>query len=572
MKENPKRQRSDKCCRFHKDKGHSTKDCFSLRAEIEKLVKKRGYLGDYVDRFHSHQRGNKRPDDNRPSEQQRERVERGKKPEQREENMPTGGIISVITEGPACGDSNNARKNLARAARRDQNSSCLTVTQSINEISKKDEEVFFGEEDLEASRGEHNDALIISATISDFWVKKILVDLGSSAYIIFHGAFQKLGLSNAQLMRVNTPLVGFSGEVCEAVSEIALPISLGSYPQRSTKMMKFLVVRAPSAYNAILGRPSLNLFRAIASTYHMKLKFPTLEGAGEAIGDSRLARECHASILLNAVEIRRRQGPDINSLKGKKQKLEQVSNEKGIHVVDGESNDREKLTATEALKHVQVVPGDPRKTLRIGSDLPIEVENTLTTFLQRNVDTFAWDDEPLPGIPPEYALHHLNVGPQMKPIKQKKRSFGPDKNKHIVDEVEKLIKAKYIRPVSYPEWLATVVLVPKTGGKWRLCIDFTDLNKACPKDLFPLPRIDLLVDSTAGCELLSFLDAHQGYNQIGLAPEDQEKTSFITDRGIYCYEVLPFGLKNARATYQRLVNKMFENLIGKNEYIIIKIQ
>ncbi|XP_075504508.1 uncharacterized protein LOC142541949 [Primulina tabacum] len=145
--------------------------------------------------------------------------------------MPTGGIISVITGGPSCGDSNKARKNLVRAARRDQNSSCLTVTQSINDISKKDEEAFFGEDDLEASRGEHNDALIISATISNFWVKKILVDSGSFADIIFHGAFQKLGLSNAKLVRVNTPLVGFAGEVVEAVGEIALPISLGSCPQ-----------------------------------------------------------------------------------------------------------------------------------------------------------------------------------------------------------------------------------------------------------------------------------------------------------------------------------------------------
>ncbi|XP_075492558.1 uncharacterized protein LOC142530620 [Primulina tabacum] len=282
--------------------------------------------------------------------------------------MPTGGILFVITEGTICGDSNNARKNLARAARRDQNSSCLTVTQSINEISTKDEEVFFGEEDLKTSRGEHNNALIISATISNFWVKKILVDSGSSADIIFHGAFQKLGMNNAQLTRVNAPLVGFSG-VVEAVGEIALPIYLGSYPRRSTKMVKFLVVKAPLAYNVILGHPSLNLFHAIASTYHMK----------------------------------------------------------GIHLVDGESNDRERMTATEALKHVEVVPGDPRKTFRIGSDLPTEVENTLTTFLQCNIDTFAWDDDPLPGIPLEYALHHLNVDPQMKPIKQKRRYFCPDK-------------------------------------------------------------------------------------------------------------------------------------------------
>lgn len=142
----------------------------------------------------------------------------------------------------------------------------------------------------------------------------------------------------------------------------------------------------------------------------------------------------------------------------------------------------------------------------------------LSRFLRENADIFAWEGESLPGIPHKYALHHLNVDPRVKPVKQKKRSCGADKGKHIAAEVEKLIKTHYIRPVSYPEWLSNVVLVPKPGGKWRLCIDFTNLNKACPKDLFPLPRIDLLVDSTAGCELLSFLDAYQGYNQIGLAP------------------------------------------------------
>lgn len=155
----------------------------------------------------------------------------------------------------------------------------------------------------------------------------------------------------------------------------------------------------------------------------------------------------------------------------------------------------------------------------------------MTIFLQHNVNAFSWADEPLPGISPNHALHHLNVNQQMKPVKQKKkRSFCPDKSKHIAAEVEKLLRAKYIRPGSYPEWLSNVVLVPKPRGKWRLCIDFTDLNKACSKDLFPLPRIDILVDSTAACELLSFLDAYQGYNQISLAPVDQGKSSFIIDQ------------------------------------------
>ena len=117
--------------------------------------------------------------------------------------------------------------------------------------------------------------------------------------------------------------------------------------------------------------------------------------------------------------------------------------------------------------------------------------------------------------------------------------------------------AGFIREVYYPDWLANVVLVKKANGKWRMCSDFTDLNKACPKDSFPLPRIDQLVDSIAGHKFLTFMDAFLRYNQIKMAEEDQEKTAFITSQGLYFYKVIPFGLKNAGATYQRLVNKIF---------------
>ena len=101
----------------------------------------------------------------------------------------------------------------------------------------------------------------------------------------------------------------------------------------------------------------------------------------------------------------------------------------------------------------------------------------------------------------------------------------------------------------YPNWLANVILVKKANGKWRMCVDFTNLNKACSKDSFPLPMIDQLMDSTAGHKLLTFMDTFSGYNQIKMAEEDQEKTAFITSQGLYCYKVMPFGLKNAGATY-----------------------
>jgi hypothetical protein len=107
----------------------------------------------------------------------------------------------------------------------------------------------------------------------------------------------------------------------------------------------------------------------------------------------------------------------------------------------------------------------------------------------------------MPGIDPSVIVHKLNVDPNYRPVKQRRRTFAAERNQTVAEEVEKLLKVGFIREIDYPEWLANVVLVKKSSGKWRMCVDFTDLNKACPKDSFPLPRIDLLVDSTSGHQL-----------------------------------------------------------------------
>ena len=111
----------------------------------------------------------------------------------------------------------------------------------------------------------------------------------------------------------------------------------------------------------------------------------------------------------------------------------------------------------------------------------------------------------------------------------------------------------------YPEWLANTVVVKKKNEKWQVCVDFTDLNKACPKDPFPMPLIDQLVDATVGHPRMSFLDAFQRYHKIPLALNDQEKTTFVTPIGNYQYKVMPFSLKNAESTYQRMITRMFES-------------
>ena len=173
------------------------------------------------------------------------------------------------------------------------------------------------------------------------------------------------------------------------------------------------------------------------------------------------------------------------------------------------------------------------------------------------------------GIDPAIITHRLNISPSYKLVKQKRRSFTPERQKAINEEVGKLLMAGAIREVEYLEWLANVALVKKENDKWQLCIDFIDINRACPKDSFPLPRIDLIVDATTGYELLSFMDAFSGYNQISMDPDDQEKTLFVTGQGTYCYRVMPFGLKNAGATYQRLVNRMFQKQIGASMEVYI---
>ncbi|KAL0386593.1 UNVERIFIED_CONTAM: Pro-Pol polyprotein [Sesamum latifolium] len=129
--------------------------------------------------------------------------------------------------------------------------------------------------------------------------------------------------------------------------------------------------------------------------------------------------------------------------------------------------------------------------------------------------------------------------------------------------------AGHIEKIQFPEWLSNVFLVPKPGGKWRMCIDFRNLNNACHKDFYPLPRIDQLIDSTSGCELLSMMDASQGYHQIMLAPEDRKKVSFITSTDTFYYVAMLFGLKNAGATYQRLVDKIFRPQLGRNVEVYV---
>jgi len=193
----------------------------------------------------------------------------------------------------------------------------------------------------------------------------------------------------------------------------------------------------------------------------------------------------------------------------------------------------------------------------------------MTSLLQANTDMFAWTTADMPGVDPDIIVHKLSIYKEAKPITQKKRKLGKEKRHAAKEEAEKLIKAGFIREAHYTTWLANVVMVKKPNGKWRMCTDYTDLNRACPKDAYPLPNINRLVDDASGNKLLSFLDAYFGYNQISMHPKDKPKAAFMTNNANYFYEVMPFGLKNAGATYQRLMDKVFKGLIGRNVEVYV---
>ena len=186
-----------------------------------------------------------------------------------------------------------------------------------------------------------------------------------------------------------------------------------------------------------------------------------------------------------------------------------------------------------------VVGDDPERFFQVGAQLPLLETEQLVEFLRKNVDMFAWDAYEAPGIGPNFIYHHLNVNPSIALKRQPHRRPSREHVEAIRNEVTKLKQEGAIKEVFYPQWLVNTVVVKKKTGKWRVCVDFTDLNKACPKDPFPMPRIDQLVDATVGHSRMSFLDAFQGYHQIPLALDDQEKTAFITPTGNYHYKVSP---------------------------------
>eukprot|EP00253_Pinus_taeda_P016213 PITA_16213 len=196
------------------------------------------------------------------------------------------------------------------------------------------------------------------------------------------------------------------------------------------------------------------------------------------------------------------------------------------------------------------------QTLR-NSFIDIFLINTISNPTIKTIEDYT----DMQGIHPSTCIHHIYTDDQLKPIRQLQRRMNPMMKEIVKEELQKLLNVGFIYPISDSQWVSPLAIVPKKNGKWRVCVDYRELNKATLKYHFPLPFIDQVLDSLAGKKFFSFLDGFSGYNQIRIATEDQDKTTFTCPWGTYAYNVFPFGLCNAPATFQREVLAIFADLV-----------
>ncbi|KAL0404657.1 UNVERIFIED_CONTAM: hypothetical protein Sradi_2106500 [Sesamum radiatum] len=224
------------------------------------------------------------------------------------------------------------------------------------------------------------------------------------------------------------------------------------------------------------------LEEAVISMYHIKIKFPTSGGVGEVKGDPLQSGRCYVEAVWKGQKRSPNEALEETPY-GKRSR--QGNPEKDLETDKGTPP---KVQPAEELLNIELVPGDTGKTTWIDSQIDETLWEKVIQCLKRNIDVFVWTPQDLEGISPEVISHHLNIDPRIKPVRQKKRHFDLEKDKIIQAQIDKLMAAGHMEEIQFPEWLSNVVLVPKPGGKWRMCIDFTDLNKACPKDFYPLPE------------------------------------------------------------------------------------
>jgi hypothetical protein len=476
---------------------------------------------------------------------------------------PKGDLKDVFTGDSDFGDDNNRRKKLyvmydgsweltsrrnVKSLRRKVLSATPGVPKAAPHQRWRSTTISFGASDCPDNMvGVGVLPLITAPVIANMRLHHVLIDSGAGLNVISHAAFKQLQIPRSRL-GPSRPFSGVGPQLVYPLESIALPVTFGTEENFRTENVVFDVAEVNLPFNAIIDRPTLYRFMAIAHYGYLVLKMSSPTRVLTVQGDRATAlaaiEKLHALVAETA---RPEDGGGNPSTSGTKTlpKVPKVqpSGADGILV-----------------KAIRLTV-DSTQTTRIAGDLGEKLELTLVAFLQANADVFAWEPSQMPGIPREVIEHHLKINPDARPVSQKPHRQSVEQQDFIQKEVRKLLDASFIEEVHHPVWLANPVIVPKANGRLRMCINYTSLNKACPKDSYPLPRIDQIVDSTSGCDLLSFLYACSGFHQIQMSREDRKHVAFVTVDRLYCYVVMPYGLKNALPTFMRAMSKTFGDLI-----------
>jgi hypothetical protein len=342
--------------------------------------------------------------------------------------------------------------------------------------------------------------MVITIHIDRWDISRFLVDNGSEAKILFLSAFEKMGYDKNHPKEPTKPLYGFSGKRIKLVGVITLLISFGTPKNPRTKHIIFNVVDMLYPNNAIFGRGLLNTYEAALHSVYLCLKIPATFSVITIFNSQNEARNIEHGFAP--------EHKNVHFLR-EDAEHEQPSSRQEIPV-----EFKKAIKAEGDFIKVPLDPKIPDRIVCIGAEMSPKELAELLQFLDKNSDILAWSTSDLRGVSREVIEHKLQVNPNAKPKKQKLCKMSEEKIEVAKVEVQCLLDATFIREVRYLQWLAKVVVVRKKNGKWQMCIDFTDLNKCCPKDDFPLAKIDQIVDSAACYYIMAQLDYFSSYHQI----------------------------------------------------------
>ncbi|GKB75110.1 reverse transcriptase domain-containing protein, partial [Tanacetum coccineum] len=383
--------------------------------------------------------------------------------------------------------------------------------------------------------------IILEGAIEGYHIRRIYVDGGSSSEIMYEHCFKSFGVDvKSKLRKASASLVGFSSETYHPLGLIDLMVTIGEPGKSKTLLLKFSIVKCRSPYNVIIGRTKMRSLGAVGSTIHSMITFPT----GKGVATMRTSKEA----IWECKQIERMQ-----------------------KVGEGAYDYRRNLGRDTLKEKVTIHDDRPDQHVLINGKLSIECKQKLEETLRRNADVFAWTTTVNMVVPRFVMEHQLQAYPLAELVVHKNRLLTPDRRKVLREKVFEWLKEGIIRRVQYPRWVANAIPIKQRNGTWQMQMDYTSLNKVYAKDIYPFPEIEEELESLMGYQYKCFLRLSKEHSQVRMSKNDEEKTCFHTEEGIYCFTHMPKGLKNSAATLQRMMDKVLGGQKGRNMEVYLEV-